>query len=65
MIQAEMYHAVRLLPRLTSVGMLVVIVLQVAGFINAGMGLVDVLTLAMIGVLSRLLLRAGALKPPS
>lgn len=65
MDKAAAYHAVRLLPRLTNGGMLVVIVLQLARFINPGIGLLDVIALALVGVAARTLLRSGKLKPPT
>jgi hypothetical protein len=62
--RAAAYEVIRLLPRVTTIGMVVVLVLQVSGVLNHAAGLLDVIVLSVIGIAARMSLRSASTGPP-
>lgn len=56
--RATVANAIQFLPRLTTVGMVVVLVLQLTGLLAPGPGLLDVIILGVIGIVARMILRS-------
>jgi hypothetical protein len=58
MDKAAVHDVIRFLPHATTVGMIVVVVLQLAGHLTPGAGLLDVITLGVIGIVARRIVRS-------
>ena len=62
--KAAFHDLVRFLPHAATVGMVIVLVLQIAGRLGPGAGFFDFLILGGIWVASRRIVRAWDLEPP-
>jgi len=51
-------NAIQFLPRLTTAGMVVILVLQFTRLLAPGAGLLDVIILGVIGIVARVILRS-------
>lgn len=58
MDKAAAHDVIRFLPHATTVGMIVVVVLQLAGRLPPAAGFLDVITLGVVGIVARRMVRS-------